>query len=154
MLCLVALAFAFVSLFAGSQIYAAPTHEIVARQLGNLQCNLDRLSIVASLAATQGTVKKLTGSLADNSTAAGIQAVTDALSGAESAIATIGKALFTGATAPADARDVVKTSLDAAHQALSGLNSTDTAIADTVKKALTQLENAQSAGEGVVSNCK
>ncbi len=41
----------------------APAGEIVARQVGDLQCNLDRLSIVAALAATQGTLKTLSKQL-------------------------------------------------------------------------------------------
>ena len=39
----------------------APAPEIAARQIGNLQCNVDRLKIVGTLAAMQGTLKKLAG---------------------------------------------------------------------------------------------
>ncbi|KAI0672366.1 hypothetical protein C8Q78DRAFT_990824 [Trametes maxima] len=152
---LAALALAFTSFLAGSQIYAAPANEIAARQIGNLQCNLDRLSIVAGLAATQGTLKKLTTALANDTDAAdGIKSVKDSVSGAQGAIGVIGKALITGQKAPAEARDQVQGNLTAAHDALSGINSTDTNVASTLAKALTQLTNAQLAGDGVVNNCK
>ncbi|KAI0634188.1 hypothetical protein C8Q77DRAFT_1072856 [Trametes polyzona] len=150
-----ALAFAFASLFLGTQINAAPTHEIVARQIGNLQCNIDRLSIVAGLAATKNTLKNLQKDVAsDNSTAASVQSVLDNISGAQGAIGVIGKALITGQKAPADARDQVQGNLTAAHDALTAINSTDTKAAANLKKGLTQLEKSQSAGEGVVKNCK
>ena len=71
--------FAFLSLFASSQIYdgmclnapthrhntnnalplTAPVNEIAARQIGNVQCNIDRLSIVGDLAGLQNTLSSL-----------------------------------------------------------------------------------------------
>ena len=37
----------------------APTREIIARQAGNLQCNIGRFTIVGALAAMQGTLTAL-----------------------------------------------------------------------------------------------
>ncbi|EIW53435.1 uncharacterized protein TRAVEDRAFT_154935 [Trametes versicolor FP-101664 SS1] len=147
-----AVALTFVCLLLGSQISAAPTNEIVARQIGNLQCNVDRLSIVAGLAKTQKTLKGLAAS--DNSTASSVQSVIDSISGAQGAIGVIAKALFSGATAPADARTQVQGNLTAAAGALSAINSTDTATAASLQKALSELSDAATAGEGVVANCK
>ncbi|KAH9848514.1 hypothetical protein C2E23DRAFT_739342 [Lenzites betulinus] len=149
---LLALAFAFVCLLAGSQIYAIPTSEIVARQIGNLQCNVDRLSIVAGLAQTQSTLKKLTAN--STATASSVQTVIDSVSGAQGAIGVIGKALLTGQAAPAEARTQVQGNLTAAHDALAAINSTDATAAAGLQKALTQLSKAETAGEGVVANCK
>ncbi len=39
----------------------APTNEIVARQIGNIQCNINRLQIVTGLAKLQGTLGSLIG---------------------------------------------------------------------------------------------
>ncbi|TBU25353.1 hypothetical protein BD311DRAFT_741195 [Dichomitus squalens] len=151
----VVLLFAFLSLFASSQIYAAPTREIVARQVGDLTCNFDRLSIVAGLATLQGTLKKLSGQVTNDTTAAaGLQTVTDAVSGAEGAIGVIAKALLTGQAAPADARTQVQANLTAAQTALAAINSTDSTISANLDKATTQLANAALAGQGVVANCK
>ncbi|KAI0356983.1 hypothetical protein OH77DRAFT_1400029 [Trametes cingulata] len=151
----VAIAFALSSLLAGSQIYAAPAGDIAARQIGNLQCNIDRLSIVAGLADTQKTLKTLSTELASDETAASsIKSIQDNVSGAQGAILVIGKALLTGQKAPAEARDQVLGNLTAAHDALTAINSTDTTAAADLQKALTQLTNAQLAGQGVVNNCK
>ncbi|KAI0672375.1 hypothetical protein C8Q78DRAFT_1026637 [Trametes maxima] len=150
-----ALIIAFSSLLAGSQILAAPAHDIAARQVGDLQCNLDRLSIVADLAATQGTLKSLAKQAAsDPDAAASIQAAQSAVSGAGGAIGVIAKALFSGQAAPADARVQVQGNLTAAHDALTAISSSDSDTTSGVKKALTQLGLAELSGEGVVKNCK
>ena len=39
----------------------APAREIAARQIGNLECNIDRLSIVAGLGVLQKTLTSLAG---------------------------------------------------------------------------------------------
>ena len=49
--------------------------------------------------------------------------MTSSISGAQSAIGTIAKALLTGQTAPADARDQVKSNLLAAQSTLAGITS-------------------------------
>ena len=59
----------------------------------------------------------------DAAASAGIQSVTSSISGAQSAIGTIAKALLTGQTAPADARDQVKTNLLAAQSTLANITS-------------------------------
>lgn len=59
----------------------------------------------------------------DNSTASSVQSVVDSISGAQGAIGVIAKALFSGATAPADARTQVQGNLTAAAGALSAINS-------------------------------
>ncbi|KAH9928017.1 uncharacterized protein BXZ73DRAFT_102524 [Epithele typhae] len=144
--------FAFLYLLAGSQVYAAPAQEIAARQLGNLQCNIDRLSIVAGLASLQGTLKKIASS--DNSTADSVATVQDAVSGAQGAIGVIAKALLTGQAAPAAARDQVQGNLTAAATALADVTSTDSATSSIIAKAGTLLTKSGAAGEGVVANCK
>ncbi|RDX52503.1 hypothetical protein OH76DRAFT_1454323 [Lentinus brumalis] len=147
--------FAFLSLLAGSQIYAAPTNEIVARQIGNIQCNINRLQIVTGLAKLQGTLGSLIGEVSSDSAAlASVQSAASSVTGAEAAIGVIAKALLTGQAAPADARDQVAANLTAAHDALAAITSTDPTASATLQKALTQLNDAATAGDGVVANCK
>ncbi|KAI8989179.1 hypothetical protein BD414DRAFT_486325 [Trametes punicea] len=152
---LLAFAVALSSFLATSQILAAPAKEITVRQIGDLQCNVDRLSIVAGLATTQGTLKTLSKELASDTTAASsIESAIDSISGAQGAIGVIAKALLTGQAAPAAARDQVLGNLTAAHDTLASINSTSGAASTELQKALTELTNAQLAGEGVVNNCK
>ncbi|KAI0664135.1 hypothetical protein C8Q70DRAFT_1049649 [Cubamyces menziesii] len=142
---------AFSSLLVGTQVFAAPASGLIARQIGDLQCNIDRLSIVADLAATQNTLKKVQTDVASDATASSsVQSAIDSIDGAQGAIGVIAKALLTGQTAPAEARTQVQGNLTAAHDALTSI---DSSSAD-LQKALTQLGNAEIAGEGVVNNCK
>ena len=46
---------------ATSPLCLAPVAEIAARQVGDIQCNVDRLSIVGDLAGLQKTLKTLSG---------------------------------------------------------------------------------------------
>ncbi|KAI0806709.1 hypothetical protein C8Q74DRAFT_1312793 [Fomes fomentarius] len=140
-------------LLAGSGIYAVPTKEIAARQIGNLQCNIDRLKIVATLAKMQGTLASI-ASGGDPTAAASIKPVQDNVSGAQAAIGVIAKALLTGQKAPAEARDQVQDNLVAAGTTLGSITSTDEDVSAKLQKATTQLSDAASAGEGVVANCK
>ncbi|KAI9056409.1 hypothetical protein FKP32DRAFT_1599138 [Trametes sanguinea] len=151
-----ALALVFSSFLAGSQVFGAPAKEIVARQIGDLQCNVDRLSIVAGLATTQGTLKKLSQQLAqsDPTSAASVESAADSISGAQGAIGVIAKALLTGQTAPAEARNQVLGNLTAAHDTLAAINSTDSTASATLQKALSELNDSAEAGNGVVENCK
>ncbi|OBZ77016.1 hypothetical protein A0H81_03138 [Grifola frondosa] len=143
--------FPFVLLIAAMLVGAAP---LVNRQIGDLQCNIDRLGIVADLTKLSTTVKSLTTSLASDATNAPIaQAAQDGVTGAQGAIKTIAAALFTGQTAPADARDQVAGNLTAIGAALGNITSTDSTVTASVQKAQTQLSSAVTAGEGVVSNC-
>ncbi|OSD00437.1 hypothetical protein PYCCODRAFT_1371056 [Trametes coccinea BRFM310] len=152
---ILALAFVFSSFLAGAQVFGAPAREIVARQIGDLQCNVDRLSIVAGLATTQGTLKKLSQDLAhDPTSAASVQSAADSISGAQGAIGVIAKALLTGQTAPAEARNQVLGNLTAAHDTLAAINSTDSTASATLQKALSELNDSAEAGNGVVNNCK
>ncbi|THU78096.1 hypothetical protein K435DRAFT_973671 [Dendrothele bispora CBS 962.96] len=126
-------------------VEAAP---LQARQVGGIACNVARLQIVTDLAQTN----KLLGQV-DTTDPATADAVSTAQSGLDSAsdgIKTIAGALITGQTAPADARDQVGTGLNDALTALTGLNSADPAVSDTVSK----LNQAIDAGNQVVSTCK
>ncbi|TBU45327.1 hypothetical protein BD309DRAFT_956481 [Dichomitus squalens] len=146
--------FAFLGLFASSLVHAAPVKELSARQIGDLQCNADRLTIVGALATMQGTLSELASSASsDPATAAGVQSVQSDVTDAQQAIGTIAKALFTGQTAPASARDQVKSALLSANSTLSGLTSTDATVSSLLQKATSELKVAGAAGEGVVANC-
>ncbi|ESK87502.1 hypothetical protein Moror_2052 [Moniliophthora roreri MCA 2997] len=126
-------------------VRAAP---LQTRQIGNLQCNLARLSIVKNLAQTGNRLNQV-----DTTDPAVADAVTTAQGGLQDAsdgIKTIAGALLTGQTAPAAARDQVASGLQTANDALVGLNSADPAVADTLDK----LSAATDAGNKVVATCK
>ncbi|KAK0492791.1 hypothetical protein EDD18DRAFT_1465305 [Armillaria luteobubalina] len=126
-------------------VEAAPLH---SRQIGDIACNVARLKTVSSLAATKSAVNKIDTS---NSTDAAT-AVTGAQTGLDSAsagIKTIAASLLTGQTAPADARDQVKSGLLAAQTALNGITTGDAATADAQSK----LSDTISAGTDVVADC-
>ncbi|KAG7441635.1 uncharacterized protein BT62DRAFT_955679 [Guyanagaster necrorhizus] len=127
------------------QVEAVPLR---SRQIGDIQCNVARLKTVSSLAATKSALQEIDTS---NSTTTGT-AVTAAQSGLDSAsagIKTIAGALLTGQTAPATARDQVKTGLLAAQSALGGITTGDAAVTE----AQTKLNDTIAAGSDVVSDC-
>ncbi|KAH8099915.1 hypothetical protein DFH11DRAFT_1737484 [Phellopilus nigrolimitatus] len=128
--------------------------DLTRRQVGDIQCNVNRLQTVSGLSQTISAVNDLASSgSADPSVT---NATTTALSGlnsAQSGISTIAKALLTGQTAPADARDQVGQGLSTAQTALSGVNSTDTTVTAALTKAQSALARRRPAGQGVVSNC-
>ncbi|KAJ3868103.1 MAG: hypothetical protein NXY57DRAFT_958873 [Lentinula lateritia] len=123
---------------------AAP---LKSRQIGDIQCNVARLQIVSDLAETGNLLSKINGN--DAATTSAVSTAQSGLSSAGDGIKTIAAALIEGQTAPADARDQTADGLQTALTALSGLNSTDPAVASTLSK----LNEAISAGQSVVSDC-
>ncbi|KAI0048666.1 hypothetical protein FA95DRAFT_1490529 [Auriscalpium vulgare] len=123
-----------------------------SRQIGNLQCNLDRAGIVLSLAGAKGTVSDLATS--NTTDASNIQTVANGIAGAQGAIGVIGKALITGQTAPADARTQVGGNLTQAITTLANIKSDDADTSSKLATAAKQLNDSATAGAGVVSNCK
>ncbi|THH17983.1 hypothetical protein EW146_g2908 [Bondarzewia mesenterica] len=140
--------FAYVAVF----VNAAP---LTSRQIGNLQCNIDRLAIVGKLGQTQSSLTDLAGALNGTSDATNVQAVQTSVSGAQGAIGVIAKALLTGQTAPAEARDQVAGNLTAATTTLDAINRhvTDPTASALLGTVQSQLQGAVTAGKGVVSNC-
>ncbi|KAJ7058877.1 hypothetical protein C8F01DRAFT_1059595 [Mycena amicta] len=135
------------SLFVVSTTVAAPLEQ---RQLGNLQCNIDRIKIVADLVQANIAVKKI-----DTSDAATASAVSDAqagLSSVTSAIESIALSLVTGKAAPGDARTAVSAGLNQTRSALEGIN--NPAVASAVSAAEGKVQSAIDAGNGVIANCK
>ncbi|KAI0061075.1 hypothetical protein BV25DRAFT_787629 [Artomyces pyxidatus] len=132
----------------------ARTAPLQTRQIGNIQCNLDRLNIVLSLAAAKSTAGKLSTALSNSPDASNVQSVTDGISGAQGAIGVIGKALLTGQSAPADARQEVSGNLTIATTALGKISSSDSKVSSTLATAQKQLSDAVDAGNGVIANCK
>ena len=114
------------------------------RQVGDLQCNIDRLSTVANLAKTTKAVQQLSSAGAkyvqaywisirsffylfftrsDASVTSAASAAMSGLTTAQQGIETIASALLQGQTAPADARTQVGNGLTAASQALGNVTS-------------------------------
>ncbi|KAI0316887.1 hypothetical protein OF83DRAFT_1172480 [Amylostereum chailletii] len=131
-------------------VHAAP---LQTRQIGNLQCNIARLQIVTDLSKTSDAVKQLstqvTGTDADS-----VATAQAGISGAQTAIGGIAKALFTGQAASADLRDQVAGNLTSATTALNSISSTDPTTSSTLSNAISLLGDSTSAGEQVVAQCK
>ncbi|KAL4251058.1 hypothetical protein ABKN59_006219 [Abortiporus biennis] len=142
-------------LFCLSFVEAASLQRYDRRQIGNLQCNIDRLKIVADLAGAKSTAQTLTQQLASDAAGSqSISTVSDGISSAQSAIGQIAAALLTGQQAPAAARDQVAAGLTQATQALANITSTDATVTQNLSKIQGQLSKAADAGNGVVTNCK
>ncbi|KAJ7739396.1 hypothetical protein B0H16DRAFT_1568868 [Mycena metata] len=120
------------------------------RQVGNLQCNINRLKIVTSLASTNTAVGKI--DTTDPATASAVTAAQAGLTCAGAGIKTIAQSLFTGQAAPASARDQVQAGLLAAQTALAGI--TDPPATAAVTAAQNQLTTTIADGAAVVADCK
>ncbi|KAJ7817696.1 hypothetical protein B0H14DRAFT_2521000 [Mycena olivaceomarginata] len=120
-----------------------------ADSLGSIQCNVNRLQIVSSLAATTNAVGKI--DTTDPDTATAVSAAQAGLSSASDGIKAIASSLVSGGAPPADARTQVGTGLNAAQTALTG--TTDPTVADAVSDAQTKLATTIKDGEAVVANC-
>ncbi|CAL1714152.1 unnamed protein product [Somion occarium] len=135
-------------------IDAAPV-QADKRQIGNLQCNVDRVKIVSDIAGAKSTVNTLATQLAsDPAGSDSISQVSDGIANAQDGISQIAKSLFTGQQAPADARQQVEDGLTTATTALANITSTDPDVTSNLTKAQGQLQKAATAGEGVLANCK
>lgn len=128
--------FAFLSLFATCQIYAAPTREVTSRQLGTAGCELARLGVSTGLSILQGILTTVEGQVTDNAALSTvIQIVLDAVSAAESAVSS-----FDSISTPADALALVEANIAAVESALGVLaNSTSSDIGANIEKALDQI---------------
>ncbi|KAF7349887.1 hypothetical protein MVEN_01289300 [Mycena venus] len=125
---------------------AAPLQQ---RQVGDLQCNIDRLKIVNSLASTGTAVGEI--DTTDPATASAVTAAQAGLTSAGAGIKTIALSLITGQAAPASARDQVKAGLLAAQTALAGIN--DPTATAAVTAAQNQLNTTIADGAAVVADC-
>ncbi|KAJ6503683.1 hypothetical protein C8R45DRAFT_894818 [Mycena sanguinolenta] len=126
---------------------AAPLQQ---RQIGNLQCNINRLKIVTSLGSTNTAVGKI--DTTDPATASAVTAAQAGLTSASAGIKTIAQSLITGQAAPASARDQVGAGLLAAQTALAGI--TDPTATAAVTAAQNQLTTTIADGAAVVADCK
>ncbi|KAI0672368.1 hypothetical protein C8Q78DRAFT_1077896 [Trametes maxima] len=141
-------------LMASQLTAAAPSR----RQLGDLQCNIDRAEIVFNVGQLSSTVASLanaTGLVSANSTAdADVDALQKGVDGAGGAIKQILVALINGDKASPDLRDQVGGNLTDISLALADLSSNDTDTSAILDAANTQFTNAALAANGVVTNCK
>ncbi|TCD63659.1 hypothetical protein EIP91_005139 [Steccherinum ochraceum] len=132
---------------------AAPSH-LSARQVGGLQCNIDRVQIAGSIFQALITTKNLTEEL--SSDPVGSAAMTNVTAGLYEVIegfAAIATAIFTGSKAPSDARDQVGEGVVTAFTAANQINSTDPAVVANVAQLKDELIAANTAGDDVVQDC-
>ncbi|KAI0356985.1 hypothetical protein OH77DRAFT_1399927, partial [Trametes cingulata] len=128
------------------------------RQLGDLQCNIDRGEIifnVGQLAATVASLANGTGLMSANNTAdADLKSLQTGVQGVAGAVQGIILALGTGKNAPPDLRNQVAHNLTDIRLALGNLSSSDNATATLLNTANVQFINADLAATGVFTNCK
>ncbi|KAJ7215348.1 hypothetical protein GGX14DRAFT_359577, partial [Mycena pura] len=89
------------------------------RQLGSIQCNLDRVKILADLVQANSAVSAIDTS--DAATGTAVAAAQAGLKKVNGAIENIALALVTGKAAPADARTAVSEGLNETRSALAGI---------------------------------
>ncbi|RDX52501.1 hypothetical protein OH76DRAFT_162190 [Lentinus brumalis] len=143
--------------FAGLLMSAPAAPTASRRQLGNLQCNIDRGEIffhVAQLGQTAASLDNATALVAlNNSTHADIMAMKAGAAGAAEAIKLILTGVLNGKAANPLFRDAVGGNFTMVLNALNDLNSTHPTTAALLKTANTQYTNSLLAAEGVVNNC-
>ncbi|EIW53436.1 uncharacterized protein TRAVEDRAFT_52566 [Trametes versicolor FP-101664 SS1] len=145
---------AYAILLASQVTIAAPAR----RQLGDLQCNIDRAEIIFNVGQLAGTVANLgnaTGLVSANSTAdADVTALQTGVQGVGGAVKQILTALVSGENAPPELRTQLGANLTQIRLALADLSSNHTMTAALLDTANTQFTNANLAATGVVTNCK
>ncbi|KAI0043055.1 hypothetical protein FA95DRAFT_1682151 [Auriscalpium vulgare] len=129
------------------------TAPLSRRQLGSVQCNIDRLKIVVGLQETSDAVNKLAWQVVDTAAAANVTTAQTGIHGAQLAIDGIANAVFANQTAPPELRDQVGGNFTIAADALTSINATDPALNATVTNALNLLSQASDAGNAVVQDC-
>ncbi|KAJ7097429.1 hypothetical protein C8R44DRAFT_370067 [Mycena epipterygia] len=137
----------FLAFFIASASVAAPVEQ---RQVGDLDCNVDRLKIVADLVAAGSAVKQIDTTNPDTATA--VAAAQAGLQTAGDAIKDIALALVTGQAAPESSRTGVSQGLNDTRSALSGI--TDPTVNSTVAAAQNKVQSAIDAGNDVIADCK
>ncbi|KAJ7689674.1 hypothetical protein B0H17DRAFT_1134812 [Mycena rosella] len=137
----------FLALFLAFAAVAAP---VETRQLGNLQCNIDRFKIVTGLVETGSALKKIDTTNPDTATA--VAAAQTGLTTVGDAIKDIALALVTGKAAPTDARTQVSQGLNDTRSALEGI--TDATVTASVASAQTLVQGLIDDGNGVIADCK
>jgi len=146
--------FSVMVLFGAMMANAAPLGDYDKRQIGDLQCNINRFQIVTDLAEAKVTANALTKNFANDAAgSSAIATVSQGISSAQSAIGEIAIALLTGQQAPTAARDQVEAGLTSATEALANLSSTNSQTTNNLSKIKQQLSNAATAGNGVLANC-
>ncbi|KAI0342495.1 hypothetical protein BDW22DRAFT_204055 [Trametopsis cervina] len=151
--------FCFAVLIGSIAIQAAPLQQssefLSKRQIGDLQCNINRLQIVGAMAQMGGTLATLKSETAsDPATSAAVAAAQGGLNTANQGVATIAKAIITGQNAPAAARTQVEDGLNTVLTSIQNATSSDANVTQNLQKLQTQLQAAGTAGNGVLANCK
>ncbi|KAH8102138.1 hypothetical protein BXZ70DRAFT_930442 [Cristinia sonorae] len=132
---------------------AVPAH-ISARQVGDLQCNIDRVKVTGSVFQALQTTRSLTQQLQNDAAGTALlTTINQGLLGAEDGIADLVTALFAGQTAPESAVDQVGGGLTLAFDAASNITSADPAVTDSVNKLKNELLQASFAGDNVLDEC-
>ncbi|TCD66098.1 hypothetical protein EIP91_001750 [Steccherinum ochraceum] len=138
----------------GAIVASADPPQLSARQVGDLQCNIDRVKTVGSVIQALVTTRNLTQQLSSDSVnSAHVADITGGLNKAEDGIAVIVAAIFAGQKAPNEARTEVGDGLSTAFDAASNITSTDPDVVANVNQLKTELQEASFAGDNVVDEC-
>ncbi|KAI0786989.1 hypothetical protein C8Q75DRAFT_808065 [Abortiporus biennis] len=144
-----------VNLQTQSFINAAPLPtDILKRQIGDLQCNIDRIQIITQVNEATADAQTLSGQLSSDPAASElVSSITSGLNATQSGINEILDALSQGQKAPADVRDAVGEGLTQAIEALDNITTTDPNAVKTMSKLQVELDQAAAAGNAVVTDC-
>nr|GAT54317.1 predicted protein [Mycena chlorophos] len=140
-----------------ASVISAPIHK--ARQLGDLQCNVDRLSIINQVSKTQSLISEVqnaNSTLLDLPTQSALAVAQTGLEQVNLAVQTILDAALQNQTAPAASRDQVSDGLDAALEGLQSASKTiqDSGLNATIADAISSVIQAGQDGNNVVADCK
>ncbi|KDR70399.1 hypothetical protein GALMADRAFT_884482 [Galerina marginata CBS 339.88] len=149
------LALAMVVLF--YRVDAAPIGQSIQvqnNQLGNFTCNVERLQTIVGLGKSAKSIQKaIKAAGSDTATTSQLQTAAGGITSAQAGVNTILQALFTGQTAPANARQQVGDGLNVATTALNSANSTNIDVTSAIATAQSAVAGTLAAGEKVLSEC-
>ncbi|THH17992.1 hypothetical protein EW146_g2915 [Bondarzewia mesenterica] len=133
--------------------FFATASPLARRQIGNVQCNVDRLEFVVGLQETSDQVDVLAAELGNTTFASAVTTAQEGIHATFIAADGIANAVFKNTTAPPELRGQVGGNITVIAQALSSINTTDSAANTTLQQALTLLRGAAFAADSVVEDC-
>ncbi|KAI0062478.1 hypothetical protein BV25DRAFT_635866 [Artomyces pyxidatus] len=129
------------------------TAPLVRRQIGSVQCNLDRLQIVVDLQESADAVNELATELMNTTSSANVTVAQTGIHDAQLAIDQIVAAIFANQTADPALRDQVGNNITIAFEALLGINTTCPTANATLTNAISLIQESGNAGNDVLRDC-
>ncbi|ETW83851.1 hypothetical protein HETIRDRAFT_102501 [Heterobasidion irregulare TC 32-1] len=133
--------------------FVANAGPLSRRQVGNAQCNIDRLKFVVNLQETSDQINKLATELANTNFSSTVDSAQSGIDGAFQATDGIADAIFSNQTAPPELRNQVGGNLTIVLKALLSINTTDPTASATLENAKSFFQTAAEASNDVVEDC-